>query len=1003
MAEHRIDIQDIFDATNGGLDLILELYPQAEESSRNRNTKFKIHEEKTASVNLYKNSNGIWLVTDFREGGEAKGKNAIDCYMSENGIDFITAINELANKYSIVGADPAKAPKPIVSKQTATSDQDEKSYCYTVKNSFTDKEIETIFPKNALASIGWKKKKADGSIDEEKKKSAYNRIAAVCKKYNFWALENIMYIKNREATVYSATEDYPMFAWIEPLSKTKKFAKLYQPKHVDKGQRFKYAGKKPSDFVHGLKQAEAEFEILKEKNKPVPKYDEEGNEIEQKPIPAQKLPEILYLSGGTDALTAALLGYWVTWPNSETATLTEFQYREMTKIANKVIQMQDIDDTGIKQAHEKAMSNLELQTAELPAVLKEKRDRRGSPCKDLRDYLNHYSVYDFNTIINTALPYRFWDLTPKYSGKGENRIQIGYNYEFNNVHAYNFLSKNGFYRLSSQARKNGYMFIKVDGNIVSEIDSNEVKNFVHSFLNDRRMDTNLRNAMYRTTQLSDSSLSNLPLINLEFNDTGKTEQFFMFPNLTLQITADGFKQFKPGTVKRYIWNDDVLEHHFKLQDESFTIFMDENTGQYDIIINKTNDIFLNYMIQVSRIHWRVELEDRIHKLAATEREEYRVKHKFSIDGPLLTAEEIHEQKQHLINKIFGVGYLMHRFKDPNRPWCIFGMDNNISEDGGSYGGSGKSILFNVALSKILRKRFYIGGRNPKVTENQFIYDGLTEDHRYIYIDDAHEYLNFHFFFDTITGNLKVNPKNSSPFEIHYEKVGKFTITSNYVLRNLDPSVERRILYTVFSDYYHTKGETNNYNESRSPFTDFGKNLFSDFTRDEWNDFYNTMMHSLKFYFTATEKIDPPMSNVNIRNLKSEMGADFEEWATAYFDQHSDHIDTLIVRDEAKKDFDFKYRKGWATQRFSKALRAFCKLNNYELNPKELHNSKSRIIHKTTEKQQQKDGTWTDTGVTVTKEFMYIRTKFDIPLEVNIIPKEVTDVPSPKDAKIETNF
>lgn len=988
MAEYRINIEDIFDATDGGLDLIEELYPESVGCSTSRNKKFKIRDsEKTASATLYKNKAGIWLVTDFG-GSDNKGKNAIDCYMSVYGVDFTTAINELANKYSIAGADPSKAPKPIKSTEPAESDQEEERYYYNVKESFTDKEIELIFPKNVLKFIGWKRRNLDGTIDENKKKAVYAKIAAVCRKYNFWPLKDIRYIKNREAVVYSSTEDYPMFAWIETTDDKKTFAKLYEPKHIDKSKRFKYSGNKPKKFLHGYKQAKAEYDrrvkaAEKERTSEEDETDSNGQPLVKKKkkqkVAVEKLDQILDLSGGTDAMAAALLGYWVVWPNSETETLEPWQFKNLSFIAKRVIQLQDIDDTGLKMAHQKAMDHLELYTADLPANLRTKRDRRGNPCKDLRDFFNHYEVEEFEHILRTSLPYRFWDEIPKYIGTGEDRIRVGSSYRLNNVHAYNFLSKNGFFRLASPDRKIGFMFIRVEGNIVTEIAVNEVKNFIHQFLQDRYMDSTLRNAMYDTNRLSEGSLSNLPIVKLEFNDTGKHEQYFMFPNVTLHVSADGFKKFEPGSVKRFIWNDDVIPHHFRLQEEPFTIFIDENTGLYDIKINQKDNIFLNYLIQTSRIHWRTEMEVRILKLKPEERAKYLEENKFSIDGWLLTAEEIAEQKQHVINKIFSIGYLEHRFKDPNRPWCIFAMDNNISEDGGSHGGSGKSILYNVALPQVLRKQFYIGGRNPKITENQFIYDGLTEHFRYIYIDDAHEYLNFHFFFDAITAKLSVNPKHASPFKIEYEKVGKFAITSNYTLRNIDPSVERRILYTVFSDYYHTMGESNDYNETRSPVSDFGKNLFSDFTREEWNDFYNCMMHAMRFYFTVTEKIDPPMNNVNTRNLKTVMTPDFEEWAVAYFAETSSNINKPIVREEAYKDFEFIYRKKWTTARFKKALKAFCKMNNYELNPKDQINTKdNRIMHKTKNRVKQNDGTWLDTEEIVTKEFIYIKTKFDAP-------------------------
>jgi hypothetical protein len=1001
MADYKIDFKDILGNTDGGLDIILEIYPDARESVHKPNRKFKIREEKTASVSLYKktdaeyNGGYVYLVTDFGS-SDPKGQNAIACYCEEYGISFTDALEELAVKYSIKPADPAKAPKATFSTMPATEEHEEGKYYYELNESFTDADIECVLSKGALREIGWYKK--------DNREAAYKKFKKYAQRYNFFSVKSYLYVKNRVCNVYSANEEFPIFAWVEK-HKEYDFAKLYRPKHYDKGKRFIYIGKKADEFIHGLRQAEEEFARREAEVMNAEDHDDNDDaETAKKKRKVEKLDELLYMSGGSDAINAAVLGYWVVWANSETAKLTKPQFIRMSKIATKVMQLQDIDKTGLAEAHAKAMEHLDLFTIELPAELKTYKDRRGSQCKDFRDYLNYYSAYDFKQVIRTALPYRFWDLTPKYKGTGPDRVQAGWTYEFNNVQAYNFLSKNGFNRLESVAKKSGYMFIKVQGNIVTEIDCNEVKNFVHSFLKSRLMDNDLRNSMYRTSQLSEASLSNLPLIELVFNDTGKQEQFFMFPNTTLQITADSIKAFKPGSVDRFIWNEDQLEHHFRPLDESFTIAFDENIGRYDININTGECLFLNYLIQTSRIHWRTELETRIAQLPAGDREAYRKANKFKIDGTLLTQEEILEQKQHLINKIFAIGYMMHRYKDPGRPWAIFAMDNNISEDGGSYGGSGKSILFNVALPKILRKQFYIGGRNPKVTENAFIYDGLSKYHRYVYVDDASEFLNFHFFFDAITGNLKVNPKNTSPYMIPYEFVGKYAFTSNYTLKNIDPSTERRILYSVFSDYYHNKGETSNYNESRNPKDDFGKNMFDDFNREEWNQFYNTMMYCLKFYFSVTEKLDPPMGNVTTRNLKAEMGADFEEWAASYFAEGSSNVDRLIVREESFKDFDYKFRKGWKTQRFSKALRAFCKLNNYELNPKEIYNAKgNRCIIKIDERQMAKDGTWYDTGRKVAKEMMYVRTNHDVPIEVNIIPKEVEDLPKPTNDKTIPNF
>lgn len=967
-----VDADEILRATSGGLDIILSVYPDAVESEHKPNRKFKIREEKTASVSLHKKRDAskgmdVWLVTDF--GGDSVPRNGILIYALENNLSYVDAVQELARIYNIVGAKPEDAPRADYSERPANSDEPEGHRFYDLKDSFSDQEIETLFAPNVLRNIGW-------FSGEEKKKSAYARIRATCLKYNFHPAQSYSLVKNRKVMTFSSNEKYPIFIFAENKAG---FAKVYQPRHQDKGRRFMYTGTRPKTFMHGLTAAQAEYKKREEDAlRDEADYDSEDAETQKKKRKIEKLSEVILVSGGSDALNLAVLGYWVVWLNSETSDFTENHWFDLLKIADRVYQLQDIDTTGREMAHLNAMNFLDLHTIELPQKLSEYQDR-GNPCKDVRDYFKYWKAKDFELLLKTALPYRFWDRKPQYAGRGEDRLLTGYAYDFNNVQAYNFLSKNGFYRLESLAKKIGYMFVKIEGNIVREVESNEVKNFVHNFLQERLLDNDLRNAMYRTTQLSDSSLSNLPFIDIEFNDSGKGQQYYIFQNTTVEVTSDGIRQYKPGQIKRYVWKTDVIEHFYREQHPAFTISYDEDYDKYSIEIHHYNDLFFNYLIQTSRIYWRKELEQNIRSLAPEEREKYLQDNKFNIAGPLLTPEEQDEQKQHLMNKIFAIGYMLHRHKDPTRPWCVFAMDNHINDDGGSYGGSGKSLLFNVALPNLLKQNFYLGGRNPKITDNPHIYDGLTEHHRYILVDDADEYLNFKFFFDMLTGKIKVNPKNQSPYTIEFDKAGKLAITSNYVVRNLDPSSERRLLYTVFSDYYHAAGESTDYNESRSPADDFGKQLFTDFTPIEWDHFYTTMLHSIKVYFSVATRLDPPMNNVSKRNLLSEMGPDFEEWASGYFSTEGDKVDQPVVKEEAKEDFQFRYRSGWKTRKFTTALRAFCKYHGYVLNPKELINTSSgtpRILMRVDTRKQDKDGRWYPTGEKTTKDMIYIQTKFD---------------------------
>lgn len=58
-------------------------------------------------------------------------------------------------------------------------------------------------------------------------------------------------------------------------------------------------------------------------------------------------------------------------------------------------------------------------------------------------------------------------------------------------------------------------------------------------------------------------------------------------------------------------------------------------------------------------------------LGVHQSEAYAQKNKFRIDGEGLTEQEIAEQKQNLLSKIFTVGYMLHRYKSLSRPWSFF--------------------------------------------------------------------------------------------------------------------------------------------------------------------------------------------------------------------------------------------------------------------------------------------------------------------------------------------
>ena len=219
--------------------------------------------------------------------------------------------------------------------------------------------------------------------------------------------------------------------------------------------------------------------------------------------------------------------------------------------------------------------------------------------------------------------------------------------------------------------------------------------------------------------------------------------------------------------------------------------------------------------------------------------------------------------------------------------------------------------------------------------------------------DCDRYLNTGLFYDNITSDMTVNPKNNQSFTIPFEESPKIAFTTNYVPADFDPSSEARLLYMVFSDYYHQKTEENDYRESRSIRDDFGKDLFSrTYSEDEWNQDLNFILQCVRFYLSVSGepvKLLPPMANIIFRKHKQDMGANFEDWAQVYFHPDSGRLDTFVPRTKAFEDFKAHGGKvqGMTSQKFLKKLEAFALLCPWveELNPAEVRNNSGRIIRR----------------------------------------------------------
>ncbi len=957
---YPITAQDIYRKTNDGLDIFKDLF-----QIKNINQNFKIRQESHPSASLYKKDGQVWKVKDH---GDANGfyinpKSAIDAYMHEKALGFFEAITELAKEYGIVSKDVSSFRNFEVKNYHEFGGSLNDEGYEVVTRDFTDAELDVLGP----------------LVTRE-----------LCAKENFYAVESYSWLialksgedpntplEQRRVGTKKSTEYYPIFAVIErgqevereidgKIEKVrgKDFIKIMQPKDPD--QRFRFFGYKPPDTIFGLTQLKNS-----KPTKEVTEVDEETGEERSVGSEKAKHPRVFICCGERDYINVKSLGAAAIRFNSETANISDVQILTIYKEAEEILYIPDMDSTGRDAAAKLALEFMDISIVWLPKELSFRKSWKGNPLKDFTDWIkSNYDASDkdnkrlmtaFNVLVDNAMKARFWTEQKKYDRNGDFTGQV--NYFINHINAFHFLKLNGVHKVVDPSNGDDVYYVQQNKHIVKKISTDEIKGMFLNFVKNKRQKHGVRfypdgllNMLYTTEAISDKKLTGLEPKEFDFTDCGVDYQYFFFRDYVWKISKAGVEIVKSNDIfckEENLIDVNIISRrtqhrdlgNIRIENDYFRIWKDKE-GNWDIEIKEKNCEFFNYLINSSRVFWKEELRD----VRPEDVKKYQQENRFLIEGGRdadgnlkLTADQIYEQKLHLINKIDALGYLLHSYKDDSVSKMVWGVDNEVVEENKSYGRSGKSLYFHKALF-IFKESLYIGSRNARIMENEFLFNNVNENTRYILFDDADKNFPVKRLFTYITGDLNVNRKNKDPFVISFFKSPKFAYTSNFAPTDLDPSLVDRTLFVAWGDWYH--GLTERFPEYK-PRDDFGHNFFSDWDNEQWIKFINLMAQSLAFFLGTPEVIGAPESNIKKRNLIAEMGILFMEWATDYFTD--DRLNCDVVKNDAFADFKMKksIKDNYSSQLFKKKIEQFCELNGYIFNPREMINEAQnrRILRK----------------------------------------------------------
>lgn len=466
-----------------------------------------------------------------------------------------------------------------------------------------------------------------------------------------------------------------------------------------------------------------------------------------------------------------------------------------------------------------------------------------------------------------------------------NKLKI----EFDHFKLIELINKLGFrhYKLD----KLNYELIRVQNNIASASSITEVKkavskwvhslDYIHNCSEEELLSEIIKN---NETLFSEKKIQNIDFVNNSELYDDNEWAFIPFKNEVIAINKDKMHSLNYESIEGFVWDDQVINHNIELLD-----------------IDEIDCDFKTFIYNVS---------GRNHKMFA--------------------------------NFVTIIGYLLHKYKDPGRPWSVLICEQNENPDDG--GGSGKGIIVN-AISKIINT-VQENGKAWKATSD-FAFQKVKPSTNLIAIQDIERRFNLEPLYVGITDGLSVNKKNKAEYFIPYDNSPKFCFTTNYTLELSKEHTRRRT---------KTMALSNHYNKHNTPKMEFGKNFFDEWDKEEWNKFYNFMLSCLQAYLRCSILETELPATYSMKNIISNYGDMFAKWARFKFNSYSEDnkltsecnlmyglwISQKALRDDFIKssDEDIKY----SPERFSKALKSYLQAMNITFRERRVATGMEIFLH-----------------------------------------------------------
>ena len=263
-----------------------------------------------------------------------------------------------------------------------------------------------------------------------------------------------------------------------------------------------------------------------------------------------------------------------------------------------------------------------------------------------------------------------------------------------------------------------------------------------------------------------------------------------------------------------------------------------------------------------------------------------------------------------------IGYLISTYKNRSNNKAIILNDEVISEN--PEGGTGKGV-FVQGINQI-RKTSIIDGKLFD-GKKSFPYQTVSLDTKILVFDDVVKNFNFEEKFSLVTEGLTLERKNKDAIKLNVHESPKLIISTNYAIRGEGNSHDRRRYELEIAQFY---------GKDLTPEDEFGRQLFDDWTLEDFNKFDNYIVYCLQL-FLKTGLVKQNAKNIKMRKFIAETAMEFFDWVKERDNvPHNDRLDKKFYFDKFIEEYpDFKK---WLTRKkFNIWVQKFCSFMKYEYN------------------------------------------------------------------------